>query len=209
MYINLGSFCVVVWLYTVTGVKRRYLKSKTEYLWQAIWVQERAKLSAKGLGEKQPFFEKMNIWKRQLLQLLRAYLPALCAGLESIYRDRFVERKQKQMGLLLLGSLCTNRTTGCVLSLARGSDGCCQTPTQTPAPVSVRRETPLWDKGLWENVWHFIGIPSAGIKRILIVESCGLFSIKPPRESEFWGGWWKKAFWRKFRNKLSKFTLLS
>lgn len=29
---NLGGFCVVVSLYTVIGVKRRYFKSETEYL---------------------------------------------------------------------------------------------------------------------------------------------------------------------------------
>lgn len=43
-------------------------------------------------------------------------------------------------------------------------------------------------QGLLENTWRFIAIPHAGIKRILIVESCDLFSIKLHRGSEFWGG---------------------
>ena len=43
-------------------------------------------------------------------------------------------------------------------------------------------------------MWRFTGVPGAGIKRILIVENCGLFSIKPLGESEFWGADSKKRF---------------
>lgn len=43
-------------------------------------------------------------------------------------------------------------------------------------------------------MWHFIGIPGAGIKIILIVENCDLFSIKPHGEFEFWGAGSRKHF---------------
>lgn len=93
------------------------------------------------------------------------------------------------MGLLLLGSPCTDQTTGCVLSLVRGSGKCCW----TQRPVFVK-EMPVCHKGLWENMWCFIGIPHAGIQRILIVENCDLFSIKPHRGLEFWGADIRKHF---------------